>query len=111
MPTRNSRRRVLDSFLEQENTPVFTSIAAVTGVIGWGIIAMDLLTTPRDWGGLAQGFLLVFILTAGSLFNVIVGAIAVSRGEYCGGRVAALGIGLWFLTAAVFYLVRGGRFW
>jgi len=72
---------------------------------------MDLLHTPNNWGDLAQLFLLLFILVVGSLFNAIVGGIAASRGEYCGGRVAAFGIGLWFLTFAVFYLARGEHIW
>jgi hypothetical protein len=111
MPRHKRWHRLRDGFLEQEKTPVFTSIATVTAVIGWVIIVMDLLHTPRDWGGLAQGFLLLFILVVGSLFNAIIGGIAASRGEYCGGRVAVLGIGLWFLTFSVFYLARGKHFW
>ena len=104
------RRRLLDNFLEQERTPVFTAIAAGTTVLAWVIIVMNLLHKARDWGGLAQGFLLLFILVAGSLFNAIIGAIAASRGEYCGGRVAALGIAFWFLTVGVLYWARAPAF-
>lgn len=76
MPRHKRRRRLPDGFLEQDKSPVFTSIAALTAVIGWVIIVMDLLHTPRDWGGLAQGLLLLFILVVGSLFNALMGWIA-----------------------------------
>ncbi|MBS1856399.1 MAG: hypothetical protein JST11_13615 [Acidobacteria bacterium] len=75
------------------------------------IIVLDLLTKPREWSGLAQGFLLVLVLVLGSLINAIIGRIAVSRGEYCGGRIAVLGICLWFLTVAAFFFMRGNRLW
>jgi hypothetical protein len=110
MPMHERRRGILDNFLEQETTPVFIAIAVAATVLGWVIIVMNLLHKARDWGGLAQMFVLLFTLVGGSLFNAVIGAIASSRGEYCGGRVAALGIALWFLTVGVLYWVRAPGF-
>ena len=104
------RRGILDNFLEQETTPVFTAIAVGATVLGWVLIVINLLHKARDWGGLAEGFALLFILVVGSLFNAVIGAIASSRGEYCGGRVAALGIVVWFLTVGVLYWGRAPAF-
>jgi hypothetical protein len=90
----------LDNFLEQETTPVFTTIAVAVTVLGWVFIVMFLLYKPFGWAGLLSSLL---ILVVASLFNAVIGAIAFYRGEYCGGRVATLGIVIWFWTYAVLY--------
>jgi hypothetical protein len=108
MVSAKRQRSALDRFLEQERTPVYTAVSILSTVVVWAIITMDCLTKPRDWGGLAQTFLLVFALVVGSLINIVLGVKAFSRGEYCGGRISAVGIALWFLTVAVFRVTRVG---
>jgi hypothetical protein len=111
MMTRGRRRSFLDRFLEQEKTPVCSALAALTTILVWSIVFFDLLHRPHDWGGLAQGFLLVAVLFLGLIANSIVGVLAARRGEYWGGRIAALGAALWLLTVLVFVRVRGNRLW
>jgi hypothetical protein len=108
MVSAKRQQSFLDRFLWQERTPVYTAVSILTTVIVWAIITMDCLTKPRDWGGLAQAFSLVFALVAGSLINIVLGVKAFSRGEYCGGRISAVGIALWFMTVAVFRVTRVG---
>src|SRR5437660_12049701 len=91
MPSNKRRRSSLDKFLEQKKTPVFTAMSVVRTVIVWMIVVMDLLYTARDWGGLAQLFLLMSVLTVGSIINSAFGGTASFGGEYCGSRIAALG--------------------
>jgi hypothetical protein len=104
------QRSFLEGFLKQERTPLYTVVSFLMTVIVWAAITLDCLTGPRDWGGLAQAFLLVLALVIGTLINIVLGAIAFSRGEYCGGRLSAIGIALWFVTVAVFRLTRVGLF-
>jgi hypothetical protein len=111
MIARTSRRSMLDRFLEQERTPACTGVVALTTVVVWSVVFFDLLHQPRDWGGLAQGFLLVFVLLLGLIVNTIVGGMAARRGEYWGGRIAAFGVALWFLTVFIFFGARGNRLW
>jgi hypothetical protein len=108
MVSANRQQSFLDRFFEQERTPVYTAVSILTTVLVWAIITMDCLTKPRDWGGLAQALLLVFALVMGSLINIVLGVKAFSRGEYCGGRISAVGIALWFLTVAIFRVTRVG---
>lgn len=108
MVSANRQQSFLYRLLEQERTPVYTAVSILTTVLVWAIIMMDCLTKPRDWGGLAQAFLLAFALVVGSLINIVLGVKAFSRGEYCGGRISAVGIALWFLTVAIFQITRVG---
>jgi hypothetical protein len=108
---RTRRRSILDKFLEQEKTPVFTVVSLLITILVWGVVFIDLLHKPRDWGGIAQLFILIFVLLLGIAINSVVGGIAAYRGEYCGGRIAAVGVALWFLTILIFFRVRGNRLW
>ena len=107
IPSRTRRHRFIDGFLEQEKTPGFTAASMLTTIVVWVFVTVDLLQRP-NWGSLG---LLVLPLFLGSLINLVVGSVAAARGEYCGGRIAALGIGLWYLTVLIVYLVRGNRLW
>ena len=107
MPVKR-QRSFLDRFLEQERTPVYTSLSMLTTVIVWVIITLDCLTNSHGWGVLVQIFLLLVVLAVGSPLNIVFGLLATSRGEYCGGRVSAIGIALWLLTLAVFSVTRVG---
>jgi hypothetical protein len=111
MGVEKRRRSLLDRFLEQERNPVLTITSALTTALVWMVIVMDLLHTPKDLGDLAELALLVLAFVVGTLINAIAGAFAFSRREYLGGRVAALGIVLWFLTVALVFFVRGNRLW
>ena len=79
----------------------------LTTIVVWVFVTVDLLQTPT-WGSLGS---LVLPLFLGSLINIVVGSVAAARGEHWGGRIAAFGIALWYLTVLVVYLVRGHRLW
>jgi hypothetical protein len=61
---------------------------------------------PKDWGALAAFDLTGLVLMAGLLVNVCAGFIATARGEYWGGRIASMGIALWFVTVVVLIEIR-----
>jgi hypothetical protein len=105
-----TRPTSLDRFLEQERTPVCTAASILTTVLVWAIVMLDCLTRPRDWSGLAQFFLLVVSLTVGSLINISLGLIGLSRHEYRSGHVSLVGIAMWLLTIAALWLARVGLF-
>jgi hypothetical protein len=107
MSPHKRRRRFIDGFLDQETTPACTAASVLTTVGIWIVVALDLVRTG-DWGSFG---LLITALFFGSLLNVVLGSVAAARGEYCGGRIAALGILLWYLTVLTFYVARGGRLW
>jgi hypothetical protein len=96
----------LHKFLDQEPAPVFTAIAVVTTAVVWAVLIAVPALGPKDWGALAALVLTCFVLIAGLLVNVCAGLIATARGEYWGGRIAAMGIALWFVTVAVLIGIR-----
>jgi hypothetical protein len=100
-----------DRFLEQERTPVCTVATLLTTAAGWVILILDLLHGPRDWGALAQVFVIGFVLVVGSLMNAVLGGIGWRRGEYGCGTLAMCGIGVWFATVILVYSFRGNSLW
>jgi hypothetical protein len=103
---RQKTRMPLHKFLDQEPAPVFTAIAVVTSAVVWTVLVAVPALGPKDWGALAAFVLTRFVLIAGLLINVCGGLIATARGEYWGGRIAAMGIALWFVTVAVLVGIR-----
>jgi hypothetical protein len=109
--SRSKHPSILDKFLEQERSPAFTAISVFTSVLVWLVLMADLCARTDGWGVLAQFYGLILVFLLGLLIKSVVGAIAASRGEYCGGRIAAIGVALWFLTVLIFFLLRGNRLW
>jgi hypothetical protein len=101
------QRSTLDKFLEQEKAPIFTAVSLLTTVVVWVVVIADILYKPHDpVGPLARFYILILLLLVGLLINAVVGGIAASRGEYCGGRIAAVGIALWLVTTLLLYRNR-----
>jgi hypothetical protein len=98
---------VFKRFLEQKKSPTFTVLSLLTTTFIWLALSALLLLDPEDgWGRAAQFWISITMLCLGVLINGSLGAIANGRGEFCGGRVAALGIALWLLTAFVLFRLR-----
>ena len=103
---RQKTRMPLHKFLDQEPAPVFTAVAILTTFVVWAVLIVVPGLGPKDWGALAALDLTDLVLMAGLLLNVWAGFIATARGEYWGGRIAAMGIALWFVTVAVLKGIR-----
>jgi hypothetical protein len=98
---------ILKNFLEQEKIPKFTILSLLTTMVVWLVLVHFLLMDPGDgWGASAQFWISIYVVCGGGLINGSLGGAAHDRREYCGGRVAALGITLWVLTAVVLFRFR-----
>jgi hypothetical protein len=89
---------VFKRILEQERTPLFTAISLLATVLMLAVIIVAPFLKYRDWGGIAAFALPWFALQAGFVVNCIAGVVAHVRGEYWGGRIAAIGMALLLFT-------------
>ena len=90
---------ILNRFLDQRRDPWFTVLSVLTTVVVWTAI----LLLPYTGHTRGRGWHLAYILSwlavpVGLVVNAIAGAMAHDRGEYRGGRIAAIGIALWAVT-------------
>jgi uncharacterized delta-60 repeat protein len=90
---------ILHRFLDQKPDPWFTEISVLNTAVVWAAI----LLLPHIGHVRGRGWHLAYILSwvavaIGPVVNVIAGVLAHDRGEYCGGRIAAIGVALWAVT-------------
>jgi hypothetical protein len=96
---------MLDRFLRQERTPVFTVISLLLTLLVWLLI----LLLGYQENGLVGTPVTVILLVGGVPLNGLVGIIASMRDEHRGLEVAVAGVGLWFVTVGA--LAGSGRYW
>lgn len=89
---------VFKRILEQERTPLFTAISLLATVLMLAVIIVAPFLKYRDWGGIVALALPWLALQAGLIVNGIAGLVAHVRGEYWGGRIAAIGMVLLLIT-------------
>jgi riboflavin transporter FmnP len=97
---------VIKRIFEQERTPVFTAISFLTTVLALAVIIVMPFLKYRDWGGIVALVFPWLALQAGLIVNCIAGVAAHARGEYLGGRIAAIGAALLLITEFGFLAFR-----
>jgi hypothetical protein len=92
-------------FVDQEQIPVFTTISLLTAVIVTTAVVALPIMDMRGGGGESAGLFpypdVQFALAIGAVINGVAGLAAYFRGEYCGGRIAMIGIVVLFITAGI----------
>ena len=105
-PSGGGKSTIFHRFLDQERTPVFTTISLLTTVFVLFVMILVPSFTYRDWGAPAAYIFTLLVVVFGAAANIIVGFCASVRGEYCGGRIAAMGMALWLVTGVVLSAIR-----
>ena len=80
--------------------PLWTTISLLATLL----VEVLLMIVPSvHWGfaGAIGKLGVLLLLLVGSVMNIILGRLATSGGERWGGRIALTGIGLWFVTIAL----------
>ena len=92
----------LDKLLHQPRIPVFIGISLFTTVAVETTILWIAFNIPGAGTKAIGGFVLgAFLLVVGGIINTVAGSVAHMRGEFWGGRIAALGTTAWFVTIIV----------
>ena len=85
--------------MDQERAPVFTAISLLTTIVVQGIIIVVASATYTEMVAIYAALVLAGpVLLTAVVVNSVVGIVASVRGEYWGGRIAAMGIALWIVT-------------
>ena len=83
-----------------------TSISLLTTVFVLFVMNLVPSFTYRDWGAPAACMFTWLVVVFGVVANSIAGLCASVRGEYRGGRIAAIGIALWLVTGPGLSAIR-----
>jgi hypothetical protein len=95
---------LLEKLVKQKRLPVYT----VTSILVTVLVEFEMMSgsrpardsrypVPEMVGNLMFKLLAVFF---GFIVNIVAGRVAHKRGEFWGGRIAAVGIAVWLVTLA-----------
>ena len=97
----------LENLLHQDRLPVCTGISLLITV------AVEFVVLDAGWSLPGSGFGALgivlstgLIVAVGVIGNSVAGHFSRKRGEYWGGRIAALGVAIWAVTVAAFYFLQ-----
>jgi hypothetical protein len=92
----------LSKYFDQERNPVCTGISLVTTVAIEVVLFFAADALPHaGFGAIGVYLLAALAVIVGVVTNLVLGSIAVRRGEYRGGHIAEAGIFVWLVTILV----------